>query len=159
MLVGDEVQLGFGRSGSHMWGFESHGVVPDIVTLGKPMGNGYPIAAVVTRSEIVDKFAAETGWFSTFGGNQVACEAGLAVLDVIEAEGLLQRASAVGSALLGQLAELQARHPVIGEVRSLGLLVGVELVRERATREPLAAAGVANSMRDLGVLVGATGPA
>ncbi|MHB1527072.1 MAG: aminotransferase class III-fold pyridoxal phosphate-dependent enzyme [Candidatus Dormibacteria bacterium] len=159
LLVGDEVQLGFGRSGSHMWGFESHGVVPDIVTLGKPMGNGYPIAAVVTRSEIVDKFAAETGWFSTFGGNQVACEAGLAVLDVIEAEGLLQRASAVGSALLGQLAELQARHPVIGEVRSLGLLVGVELVRERATREPLAAAGVANSMRDLGVLVGATGPA
>ena len=159
LLVGDEVQLGFGRSGSHMWGFERHGVVPDIVTLGKPMGNGYPIAAVVTRAEIVERFAADTGWFSTFGGNHVACEAGLAVLDVIEREGLQRHAGLVGLELRSRLLELQQRHPAIGEVRSLGLLVGVELVRDRATREPLPAAGVANAMRDLGVLVGATGPA
>jgi len=159
VLVGDEVQLGFGRSGAQMWGFERHRVIPDIVTLGKPMGNGYPLAAVVTRAEIVERFAVETGWFSTFGGNQVACEAGLAVLDLIEREGLLGHAAAMGSLLGSQLLELQRRHPVIGEVRSLGLLVGVELVRDRGSREPLPAAGIANSMRDLGVLVGATGPA
>jgi len=159
LLVGDEVQLGFGRSGERMWGFERHRVVPDIVTLGKPMGNGYPIAAVVTRAEIVERFSGDTGWFSTFGGNQVACAAGLAVLDVLEDQGLLPHAGAMGKALLAQLSQLQQAHPAIGEVRSLGLLVGVELVRDRSTREPLPAAGIANSMRDLGVLVGATGPA
>ncbi|NNM96791.1 MAG: aminotransferase class III-fold pyridoxal phosphate-dependent enzyme [Candidatus Dormibacteraeota bacterium] len=159
LLVGDEVQLGFGRSGAQMWGFQRHQVVPDIVTVGKPMGNGYPIAAVVTRAEIVERFSRDTGWFSTFGGNQVACAAGLAVLDVLDDQGLLPHARAMGDALLAQLRQLQQRHPVIGEVRSLGLLVGVELVRERSTREPLPVAGIANSMRDLGVLVGATGPA
>ena len=96
LFVADEVQSGFGRPGSHLWGFDVHGVVPDIVTLGKPMGNGHPVAAVITRADIVDRFALETEWFSTFGGNPVACEASLAVLDVIEQERLQRNAAGAG---------------------------------------------------------------
>lgn len=160
LFVADEVQSGFGRPGSHLWGFEVHGVIPDIVTLGKPMGNGHPVAAVVTRADIVDRFARETEWFSTFGGNPVACEAGLAVLDVIERELVQANAADVGAWVRRALEELMTRHEAIGEVRSLGLLIGVELVRDRDTREPAAdtAHGVLNAMRDRGVLVGTTGP-
>ena len=96
LFVADEVQSGFGRPGSHLWGFDVHGVIPDIVTLGKPMGNGHPVAAVITRRDIVDRFARETEWFSTFGGNPVACEAALAVLDVIEEECVAQNAAGAG---------------------------------------------------------------
>lgn len=160
VFVADEVQSGFGRPGSHLWGFDVHGVVPDVVTLGKPMGNGHPVAAVVTRGDIVDRFARETEWFSTFGGNPVACEAGLAVLNVIEEEGVQANAAGVGAWVRGALEELMTRHEAIGEVRSLGLLIGVELVRDRETREPAVelAHVVQNAMRDRGVLVGTTGP-
>ena len=159
LFVADEVQSGFGRPGSHLWGFDVYGVVPDVVTLGKPMGNGHPVAAVVTRADIVDRFAGETEWFSTFGGNPVACEASLAVLDVLEQEGVQRNAAEQGSWIEGALEELMARHEVIGDVRSFGLLIGVELVRDRYTREPaIAETGVVlNAMREDGVLVGTTG--
>ncbi len=159
LFVADEVQVGYGRTGSNLWGFERHGVTPDVVTLGKPMGNGHPVAAVVTRSDIVDRFAEETEWFSTFGGNPVACEAGLAVLDVIEQEQLIVNASEMGGHLIAGLRELAARHLVIGDVRALGLLIGVELVRDRGSREPAAqwTERVQNDMRERGVLVGTTG--
>jgi 4-aminobutyrate aminotransferase-like enzyme len=160
LFVADEVQSGFGRPGSHLWGFDVHGVIPDVVTLGKPMGNGHPVAAVVTRADIVDRFAHETEWFSTFGGNPVACEAGLAVLDVIERELLQANAADVGAWIRSALDELMTRHAAIGEVRSLGLLIGVELVRDTNSREPAidTAHAVLNAMRDRGVLVGTTGP-
>ena len=159
LFVADEVQVGYGRTGSHMWGFEVHGVTPDVVTLGKPMGNGHPVAAVVTRTDIVDRFARKTEWFSTFGGNPVACEAGLAVLDVIERENLVANAAAVGSQLVSGLRALSERHPLIGDVRSLGLLIGLELVRDRDAREPAIeeTERVQNAMRERGVLVGTTG--
>jgi 4-aminobutyrate aminotransferase-like enzyme len=158
LFVADEVQVGFGRTGAHFWGFEFHGLTPDIVTLGKPMGNGHPVAAVITRSDIAAQFARETAWFSTYGGNPVAAEAALAVLDVIEEEGLMRNALVVGEQLRSQLETLADRYQVIGEVRSRGLLIGVDLVRDRATREPAPAAAVVNGMRERGVLIGATGP-
>ncbi len=159
LYVADEVQVGFGRTGTGLWGFDRHGVVPDIVTLGKPMGNGHPVAAVITRSDIVDRFAETTEWFSTFGGNPVACEAALAVLDVIEDERLIARATERSDELVAALTELMERHAAIGDVRAVGLLLGVELVADRGTREPAAgvAARVVNAMRDHGVLVGTTG--
>lgn len=159
LFVADEVQVGYGRTGSHLWGFELHGVTPDVVTLGKPMGNGHPVAAVVTRSDIVDRFARETEWFSTFGGNPVACEAGLAVLDVIEREHLVTNAAAMGAHLTTGFRGLAERHPLIGDVRALGLLIGVELVLDPDTREPaIGETGrVQNGMRERGVLVGTTG--
>ena len=159
LFVADEVQTGFGRPGSNLWGFQTHGVVPDIVTLGKPMGNGYPVAAVVSRADIVDRLARSTEWFSTFGGNPVACEAALAVLDVLEEEGLLPHTAEVGLELHERLVSLSQRLDRIGEVRSLGLLTGVELVEDPVTRDPAAsrAEAVVNRMRDRGVLIGTTG--
>jgi 4-aminobutyrate aminotransferase-like enzyme len=159
LYVADEVQTGFGRPGSSLWGFQAHGVVPDVVTLGKPMGNGHPVAAVITRADIVDRFAETTEWFSTFGGNPVACEAAIAVLDVVEDEELLPHAAEVGRRAHEALTSLMDRHDVIGDVRSLGLLVGVELVTDRERREPAPAlAGrVLNGMREAGVLIGTTG--
>lgn len=159
LFIADEVQTGFGRCGQ-MWGFEGHGLVPDMVTLGKPMGNGHPIAAVITRRDIIDRFAETTEFFSTFGGNPVACAAGLAVLDVVESEGLAERSATTGAELLSRLQALRTDHPEIGEVRGRGLLLGVALVRDPDTREPAAdlADEVANSMRERGVLVGRTGP-
>jgi 4-aminobutyrate aminotransferase-like enzyme len=142
-----------------MWGFQVHGLVPDLVTLGKPMGNGHPVAAVITRADIVDRFARSTEWFSTFGGNPVACEAALAVLDVLEDEQLLPHAMEVARRLQDGLMSLMHRHDVIGDVRSIGLLMGVELVRNRVTRDPATdeAASVLNGMRERGVLMGSTG--
>ena len=159
LFVADEVQSGFGRPGSQLWGFDVHGVVPDIVTLGKPMGNGHPVAAVVTRADIVDRFALETEWFSTFGGNPVACEAALAVLDVIEQEHLQRNAAEQGMRVRGALEKLMSRYELIGDVRALGLLIGVDLVRDHHGRAPASAeAGlVVNAMREHGVLVGTTG--
>ena len=159
VVVADEVQSGFGRPGSHLWGFDAHGVVPDIVTLGKPMGNGHPVAAVITRADIVDRFARETEWFSTFGGNPVASEAAIAVLDVIERERVQANAAAMGTRIRRGLEQLMGRHDLIGEIRSLGLLIGVDLVRDRDTREPATtqASAVLNAMREYGVLIGTTG--
>ena len=158
LYVADEVQSGHARTGE-MWGHTRWGVTPDIVTLGKPMGNGHPVAAVITRAEIADRFGAQTTFFSTFGGNPVACAAALAVLDVIEDEGLLAHATTVGDELRASLARLATRHPAIGDVRGRGLMTGVELVRDPATREPASdlAARVKDEMAEAGVLIGTTG--
>jgi 4-aminobutyrate aminotransferase-like enzyme/Ser/Thr protein kinase RdoA (MazF antagonist) len=160
LCVADEVQSGFGRTGAHFWGFSAHDVVPDIVTLGKPIGNGLSMAAVVTRPAIVASLMKESDFFSTTGGNPVACAVGLAVLDVLEQEGLQERAARVGAKLRSQIERLAEQHPLIGDVRGAGLFIGVELVRDYSTLEPAAeeTAAVVNRMRDLGVLVGIDGP-
>ena len=158
LFVADEVQSGYGRTGE-LWGFARWGVAPDIVTLGKPMGNGHPIAAVITRAEIVDRFGSRTTFFSTFGGNPVACAAALAVLDVLEDEHLITNAASVGESLRSQLRALAERHSAIGDVRGRGLMTGVELVRDRVTREPAedVAARAKDAMAERGVLIGTTG--
>jgi 4-aminobutyrate aminotransferase-like enzyme/Ser/Thr protein kinase RdoA (MazF antagonist) len=159
LFVADEVQAGHGRTGEHLWAFMQYGITPDVVTLGKPMGNGYPVAAVITRKEIIDRFATGTHVFSTFGGNPVAAQAALAVLDVIEDERLVENAARVGSRLLRSLDALRTDFSSIAEVRGQGLLVGVELVTDSSER---AAAGalaerVVDRLRDDGILIGRTG--
>jgi 4-aminobutyrate aminotransferase-like enzyme len=160
LCVADEVQSGFGRTGTHLWGFEAHDVVPDIVTLGKPIGNGLSMAAVITTPAIVASLMQETDFFSTTGGNPVSCAAGLAVLDVVEQEGLQERAARVGGLLRSQIEKLAEQQALIGDVRGSGLFIGVELVRDHATLEPAAkeTTAVVNQMRELGVLVGIDGP-
>ena len=160
VCIADEVQVGFGRVGSHLWAFETQGVVPDIVTMGKPIGNGHPLGAVVTTPDIARAFANGMEYFNTFGGNPVSCAIGLAVLDVVRDEGLQDRARDVGGRLLDGLRALAGRHALIGDVRGLGLFVGVEFVRDPETREPAGheAGLVANRMRDRGVLVSTDGP-
>ena len=159
LCVADEVQAGFGRTGAFEWGFEQQEVVPDIVTLGKPMGNGHPLAAVVTTPQIAEAFARDRYYFNTFGGNPVSCAAGLAVLDVLDQERLRDNARDVGHHLRSELASLADRHPVIGDVRGAGLFIGVELVSDLRSREPDAqsANAVVNAMRREGVLIGRTG--
>jgi 4-aminobutyrate aminotransferase-like enzyme len=161
LLVADEVQAGHGRTGEHLWAFMQYGITPDVVTLGKPMGNGYPVAAVITRKEIVDRFATDSHVFSTFGGNPVAAQAALAVLDVIEDELLVENAARVGSRLLRSLDALQADFTSIAAVRGRGLLVGVELVSDPPERAAAAALAerVVNRLRDDGILIGRTGRA
>ena len=160
VCVSDEVQSGFGRTGDYFWGFEAHGVVPDIVTLGKPIGNGLSMAAVVTTPAIVASLTNVSDFFSTTGGNPVSCAVGLAVLDVLEREGLQACAARVGAKLRSQIEKLAEQHSLIGEVRGAGLFIGVELVRDHSTLEPAAkeTAAVVNRMRELGVLVGIEGP-
>jgi 4-aminobutyrate aminotransferase-like enzyme/Ser/Thr protein kinase RdoA (MazF antagonist) len=160
VAIADEVQVGFGRLGDHFWGFEMQGVVPDVVVLGKPIGNGFPLAAVVTTPEVAASFDNGMEFFSTFGGNPVACAAGLAVLDVLQDEGLPANARRVGARLLAGLRGLQEDHPLIGDVRGLGLFQGVELVRDRGTREPAPAAAsyVVNRLRERAILAGTDGP-
>ena len=136
LFVADEVQAGHGRTGEHLWAFEQYGITPDVVTLGKPMGNGYPVAAVIARKDIFDSLGATTDLFSTFGGNPVAAQAALAVLDVIEDERLIDNAARVGSRLLRSLEAVRERHPSIAEVRGRGLLVGVELVTAGPSGHP-----------------------
>jgi 4-aminobutyrate aminotransferase-like enzyme/Ser/Thr protein kinase RdoA (MazF antagonist) len=150
LFVADEVQAGHGRSGEHLWTFASYGISPDLVTLGKPMGNGYPVAAVVARSEIVDRFATQRRVFSTFGGNPVAARAALAVLDVIEDERLVENAGRVGARLRIALEELRG-HSSITAVRGRGLLIGVELPNAASAER------VVNALRDDGILIGRTG--
>ncbi|HWE12982.1 MAG TPA: aminotransferase class III-fold pyridoxal phosphate-dependent enzyme [Solirubrobacteraceae bacterium] len=159
LWIADEVQAGHGRTGEAMWAFERFGVIPDFVTMGKPMGNGHPVAAVVTRREIVSALAGRTTLFSTFGGNPVSAAAALAVLDVIEDERVLHRVSQTGGALRSALAEVAANHPEIGDVRGVGLAWGIELVTDPSTREPDGprARAVRDRMRHLGVLAGTTG--
>jgi 4-aminobutyrate aminotransferase-like enzyme/Ser/Thr protein kinase RdoA (MazF antagonist) len=160
VCIADEVQVGFGRVGSHFWGFQTQGVVPDIVTMGKPIGNGHPLGAVVTTPEIAASFANGMEYFNTFGGNPVSCAIGLEVLNVMEREGLQSHARDVGGYLLNELARLSERHPLAGDVRGLGLFIGVELVLNRDERIPATrhAAYVANRMRDCGVLMSTDGP-
>jgi len=160
VCVADEVQTGFGRIGSHFWGFEAHDVVPDIVVLGKPIGNGHPIGAVITTPQIAASFDNGMEFFSTFGGNTVSCAIGLAVLDVVLEEHLQSHALSVGSHMLKSLRQLMERYPLIGDVRGSGLFLGVELVGNRETLEPAAeeTSFIANRMRDYGILLGTEGP-
>ncbi len=159
LFIADEVQSGFGRMGTAMWGHRHHGVVPDFVTIGKPAGNGHPIGAVITRAEILDHFSAAVPIFSTFGGNNVSCAAGMAVLDVIRDENLINNARITGTYLRDLLRALMTKHSLIGDVRGVGLAIGVELVRDRRTLEPATAETqrVANLVRDEGVLIGTEG--
>ncbi len=160
VCIADEVQVGFGRAGSHFWAFETQDVVPDIVTLGKPIGNGHPMAVVVTTPEIAAAFHNGMEYFNTFGGNPVSCAIGMAVLDVIEKEHLQENAQAVGCRLLQGFDKLKGRFPLIGDVRGQGLFVGVELVKNRATLEPAPeeAAYIINRMREHGILISTDGP-
>ena len=160
VCIADEVQVGFGRLGTHFWGFETQGVVPDIVVLGKPIGNAFPLAAVVTTPKIAAAFDNGMEFFSTFGGNPVSCAAGLAVLDVLEEEHLQGNALRIGERLVTSLKELQARHALIGDVRGSGLFLGLDLVRDRETRQPATeeASYVVNRLRDRGILTGTDGP-
>jgi 4-aminobutyrate aminotransferase-like enzyme len=160
VCIADEVQTAYGRMGTHFYAFEAQGVVPDIVVLGKPIGNGHPLGAVVTTPEIAASFDNGMEFFSTFGGSTVSCAVGLAVLDVVQREGLQSHAHEVGDALVASLRSEVGAHPLVGDVRGSGLFVGVELVRDRASLEPAApeAADVVNRMRDEGVLIGTDGP-
>jgi 4-aminobutyrate aminotransferase-like enzyme/Ser/Thr protein kinase RdoA (MazF antagonist) len=160
VCVADEVQTGFGRAGTHFWMFETQDVVPDIVTLGKPIGNGYPLGAVITTPEIAASFANGMEYFNTFGGNPVSCAVGLAVLDVIHDEELQQNALEVGEYLKAGLEQLKSAHSLIGDVRGEGLFIGIELVRDRETLEPAAAeaAHLVEQMKERGVLLSTDGP-
>jgi 4-aminobutyrate aminotransferase-like enzyme len=151
VFIADEVQPGFGRTGEAMWGFQRHGVVPDLVTMGKPMGNGHPVAALIARPEVMSEFARQRRYFNTFGGNTVACAAALAVLDVIEREQLIENARVMGDHLIRGLRTLANGNPQIREVRGAGLFAGVQLASpELATR-------VVNGLRREGVLIGSAG--
>ncbi len=160
VCVCDEVQIGFGRVGGHFWGFETQGVVPDIVTMGKPIGNGHPMGAVACRPEIAASFVSGMEYFNTFGGNPVSAAAGLAVLDVIRDERLMSNAAARGTQLHDGLAALAERHPLIGDVRGLGLFMGVELVRDPDTLEPAdrEIAMIVEAMKEEGILLSTEGP-
>jgi 4-aminobutyrate aminotransferase-like enzyme len=157
VFIADEVQPGFGRTGEHLWGFQRHGVRPDIVTMGKPMGNGQPIAGLLATADVLAEFGRNSRYFNTFAGNTVSCAAALAVLDAIEQERLVANAAAVGRVLYDGIAALARRHEAIGDVRGVGLFVGVELVSDRHARTPNRALTslVVNKMREKGVLLSA----
>jgi 4-aminobutyrate aminotransferase-like enzyme len=158
-FIADEVQGGFGRLGSHMWGHQRLGVVPDIVTMGKPMGNGHPLAGVVARRDLIETFTDRNMYFNTFGGNPVSAAVGMAVLDVLEEERLLENATTVGAYTRARLAKLADRHALIGDVRGAGLFFAVELVRDRVAKTPATAETkrLVNRMRELGVLISRIG--
>jgi 4-aminobutyrate aminotransferase-like enzyme len=160
VCIADEVQTGLGRIGTHFWAFEAQGVVPDVVVMGKPLGNGHPLAAVVTTRPIADAFDNGMEYFSTFGGNTVSCAVGSAVLDVMHDEALQAHALRVGAEVLTGLRALLAKHEIVGDVRGSGLFLGVELVKDRERLEPATAEAsyVANRMRDQGILLGTDGP-
>jgi 4-aminobutyrate aminotransferase-like enzyme/Ser/Thr protein kinase RdoA (MazF antagonist) len=160
LFISDEVQAGFGRLGTHFWAFDAHGVVPDLVTLGKPMANGHPVGGVVARPDLLTAFAQTSRYFNTYGGNPVSCAAALATLDVIEEEGLQENAQQVGGYLVDRLRSLAASHPLIGDIRGSGLFIGVELVRERETRAPATeeTLRVVNELRARGMLTSHIGP-
>jgi 4-aminobutyrate aminotransferase-like enzyme len=159
LLIADEVQPGFGRTGSHFWGHQRIGITPDVVTMGKPMGNGHPVAGVVTSPEIMAEFRTAFSYFNTFGGNPVSVAAATAVLDVMQDESLLQNAETVGSYARAGLSRLANKHEVIGDVRGAGLFFGAELVLDRSTKAPATAyaARVANAMKDRGIILNTLG--
>jgi 4-aminobutyrate aminotransferase-like enzyme len=160
LYIADEVQIGFGRVGSHFWGFESENAWPDIVTMGKSMGNGHPLSAVVTTKEIADAFNNGMEYFNSFGGNPVSCAVGKAVLEVIEEENLQANAFQVGAYLMDQLNNLKQMHNIIGDVRGRGLFFGIELIRdpEKLTPANNEAEKIANDMKDHGILISTDGP-
>jgi 4-aminobutyrate aminotransferase-like enzyme len=160
LFIADEVQPGFGRTGTHMWGYQRHGIAPDIVTMGKPMGNGHPMAGLCARHDLLDAFARETRYFNTFGGNTVSAAVGMAVLDVIEDEKLLHNTDVQGRYFAQRLHSLAQRHACIGDVRQFGLFLGVELVHEGDSQRPAAdlTTQVVNGMKARGVLISACSP-
>ena len=160
LCIADEVQTGYGRTGTHFYAFDAQGVVPDIVVLGKPIGNGHPVSAVVTTPEIAEAFDNGMEFFSTFGGNTVSCAIGLAVLDIVQEEDLQGHALRSGNRLIEGLRPFKDRYPIVGDVRGSGLFAGIELVRDRETLEPAGeeASFIANRMRDRGILLGTDGP-
>ena len=157
LFIADEVQPGFGRTGGHWWGFERHGLIPDMVSLGKPMGNGYPVAALVLRPDVLAEFGAKGRYFNTFGGNAVACATAIAVMEVIEDEGLLHNAATVGKHMADGLRALAKTHESLGPLRATGLFLGQDITRNGAP-DGAEAARVVNALRDAGVLISATGP-
>jgi 4-aminobutyrate aminotransferase-like enzyme len=159
ICIADEVQVGYGRLGAHFWGFEQQGVVPDIVTIAKATGNGHPVAAVITTAAIADALQGQGGFFASVGGGPVSCEIGLAVLDVIEEEKLQDNALRVGGALRAGLDELVVRHEIAGAAHGMGLYLGLDLVRDRETREPAReeAYAICERMRERGAIIQPTG--
>lgn len=160
ICISDEVQTGFGRLGKFFWGFEMHGVIPDIVILGKPIGNGHPIAAVVTTDQIAESFETGMEFFSSFGGNPVSCAIGSAVLDVLDEEDLPENAEKVGRYLLSLLDGLVKKHEIVGDARGAGLFLGLELVRDKQSKEPNSemASFIQEGLKERGILVGIDGP-
>jgi len=160
LFIADEVQAGFGRTGDHFWGFERHGVIPDMVTMGKPMGAGHPMAGVAVRPDVLDAFGRASRYFNTFGGNPVSCAVGEAVLDVIEHEHLMENAARVGAVLKSRLEALAQAHDVIGEVRGAGLFIGVDVrpCAKRSLSGAQLALHIVNGLRERRVLISATGP-
>lgn len=158
LFLADEVQPGFARTGSHFWGFQRHGLVSDMVSMGKPMGNGYPVAGLVLRPEVIAGFGSRARYFNTFGGNAVAAATAQAVLEVIEGEGLQANAAAVGAHFREGLLSLAKRHPALGELRAAGLFLGQDIVDEAGQPDAARAARVVNGLRNRRVLISATGP-
>lgn len=159
LFISDEVQAGFGRTGEKMWGHQLYGITPDIATMGKPMGNGHPIGGVVARAELLNEFRDTSMYFNTFGGNPVSCAVGIAVLDVLEQENLLENATTVGNYVKEGLRKLQNKHDLIGDVRGRGLFFGLDLITDRKTKQPAGAEAkrVVNEMRNKGVLISKIG--
>jgi 4-aminobutyrate aminotransferase-like enzyme len=161
ICIADEVQTGLGRLGDYYFGFEQQKVRPDIVVLGKPLGNGHPVGAVITTREIAGRFAEGPEYFSTFGGSNLSCRIASEVLDIVDDEGLQDNAATMGERLLGGMRELGLRHEVVGDVRGIGLFTGLDIVKDRESRAP--ATGIAdyvmNRLRDMRILVGREGPA
>jgi len=160
MCIADEVQIGFGRVGTHFWGFETQEVIPDIVTLGKPIGNGFPLAAVITKPEIAEAFDNGMEYFNTFGGNPVSCAVGIAVLNVIEEEDLMGNAQRTGKYIKEKLEKLKNKYPLIGDIRGKGLFLGVELVLNKETLSPAVkqAEYIVERMKEEGILISTDGP-
>lgn len=157
LFLADEVQAGFGRTGGQMWGFERHGVIPDMVSMGKPMGNGYPLAGLALRPEVIAEFGQQVRYFNTFGGNAVAAAVGLAVLNVIRDEGLIQNAATVGTAFSAGLRSLATRHEALGETRSAGLFIGQTILNE-GLPDPSRTARLVNALRNARILISSAGP-
>ncbi|MEX2480662.1 MAG: aspartate aminotransferase family protein [Gammaproteobacteria bacterium] len=158
LFIADEVQAGFGRSG-RMWGHQLMGFTPDIVTMGKPMGNGHPIAALVARGDLIEQFRRDVMYFNTFGGNPVSCAVAGAVLDVMECDGLIEHARDIGDYVRARFQGLAERHPLIGDIRGHGLWIGVELVRDRANKTPATeeTRRIVNRMKERGILMNRIG--
>jgi 4-aminobutyrate aminotransferase-like enzyme len=157
LFLADEVQPGFGRTGAQFWGFQRHGVIPDMVSMGKPMGNGYPLAGLVLRPETIAEFGAKARYFNTFGGNAVAAAVGLAVLDVIRDEGLQQNAATVGHAFMQGLKSLAQQHETLGETRAAGLFLGQTILSD-GQADPARTTRLVNALRDRHILISSTGP-
>jgi 4-aminobutyrate aminotransferase-like enzyme len=159
VYIADEVQPGFARTGEKMWGFDRHGVVPDIVVMGKPMGNGFPVGGAAVKPDLLTEFGSRAGYFNTFGGNPVAAAAGLAVLDVLKDEGLQLNAFETGTYLRSEIRMVEGADARVGDVRGAGLYTGIEIVKDKTSREPDrgAAERIVNELRRRNILIGTAG--